>query len=150
MTTLLKKNDIVSLLTGRTPIKINRLLDFYLKENNIAVTKEQWSVLAVLWKQEGITQQEIADATFRDRAGITRLLDNLQKNGLIERQHDKNNRRINLIYLTPQGREIESQVVEVLHQTIGIITKDIPESELNQLRAVFEKINENINAISND
>lgn len=150
MTTVIKSNDIVPLLTGRTPMKVNRLMDFYLKEEHIPLSKEQWSVMAVLWEKDGCTQQEIADATFRDRAGITRLLDNLQKNDLVERRAAVNDRRTNLVFLTKNGRKIEAKVVKVLKKTIDAITAGISHQEIENIRRTFQRINENIEQLKID
>ncbi|HZW78601.1 MAG TPA: MarR family winged helix-turn-helix transcriptional regulator [Flavobacteriaceae bacterium] len=144
MTTRIKSEDIIHLLTGRTPLSLSRIFGIRLREADIAVTKEQWSVLAVLWKKDGVTQQYLADATFRDRAGITRLLDNLQKEGLIERRPDKDDRRTNCIYLTQKGKAIEKNVVEVLDEVVNAITVNVPDEDIERLRDIFEQINHNI------
>lgn len=147
MTTTIKSEDIFHLLTGRTPLSLNRILSHKLKDQGISLTKEQWSVMAVLWKQDGITQQAIADATFRDRAGVTRLLDNLQKDKFIKREPHQEDRRTNLVYLTPKGRNIEEAVVQVLRETVKLITKDLGEEDVKFLRTIFERINKNIKEI---
>ena len=144
MTTRIENEDILNLLTGRTPLNINRLLTAHLKESDISLTKEQWSVMAVLWKKNSCNQQEIADATYRDRPGTTRLLDNLEKDGFIERKPDKTDRRTNLIYLTTKGKTIEKKVVDALNKTIDTATKGITDQQISQLRSIFEQINNNI------
>lgn len=144
MTTRIESEDILHLLTGRTPLNLNRFLSQNLKEAGISLTKEQWSVMAVLWKSDGCTQQTLADETYRDRAGVTRLLDNLEKDGYVERRPHKTDRRTNLIYLTPKGRAVEKEVVDVLDETVSAITKDISDEEINRLRQIFRQINQNI------
>jgi len=144
MTTRIEDEDILHLLTGRTPLNLNRFLSYNLKEAGISLTKEQWSVMAVLWKNDGCTQQVLADATDRGRAGITRLLDNLEKEGFIERRASKADRRANLIFLTKRGIAIEKEVVAVVEETISAITKNISDDEIKRLRIIFEKINKNI------
>lgn len=147
MTTILENTDILHLLTGRTPLNMNRLLSHYLKDAGIPLTKEQWSVMAILWKTDGCTQQDLADATYRDRPGITRLLDNLQKEGLVERKPHKTDRRTNLIYLTKKGQGLEKPVVTALNQAVEIATQSISSEQLENLRITFNQINENIQAV---
>lgn len=125
-------------------MSLSRLFSIYLREADISVTKEQWSILAVLWKKDGVTQQYLADKTFRDRAGITRLLDNLQKAGLVERRPDKEDRRTNCIFLTEKGKAIEEDVVEVLDDVVHSITHNIPDEDIERLREIFDQINQNI------
>jgi DNA-binding MarR family transcriptional regulator len=51
----------------------------------------------------GLSQQQLCDATFRDKPSITRLVDNLEKLQLVKRVASKDDRRINMIYLTKQA-----------------------------------------------
>lgn len=149
MTTTINKEDILHLLTGRTPLGINRLISHQMKEYNISLTKEQWSILAVLWEEDGCTQQKLADATYRDRPGVSRLLDNLQKEQFIERRPDADDRRINLIYLTEKGKMIQEPVLEALNNTVAAITQNISEEQIDNLRETLDQINENIRRIEN-
>ncbi len=144
MTTRIKNEDMLHLLTGRTPLGINRLLSHYLKLAGISLSKEQWSIMAALWKEDGITQQTLADATYRDRPGTTRLLDNLEKEGYVERRPHESDRRTNLIYLTSKGKKIESKVVKALNETIATVTRNISDEQINILRLTFDQINKNI------
>ncbi len=136
------------LLTGRTPLALNRLLGQYLKAAGVALTREQWSIMAVLWEQDGRTQQALADATYRDRPGTTRLLDNLEKEALVVRRAHKTDRRTNLIFLTQKGKDIQKSVIQALTQTMEIITQNISPAQLDALRVVFEIINHNIQQLS--
>lgn len=144
MTTNLKNQDIVPLLTGRTPQNINRLLSYFLKKSKVPLTREQWSVMAVLWKNDGCQQQALADATHRDRPGITRLIDNLEKENLVVRKPDPHDRRSNLIFLTEKGKKIENKVIQALNDTIKVATHNMEKEELNVLRKAFDQINQNI------
>ncbi|MEI9955734.1 MAG: MarR family transcriptional regulator [Ferruginibacter sp.] len=56
-----------------------------------------------LWKEDGLSQQQLCDATFRDKPSITRLVDNLEKVKLVKRNASKEDRRINMIVLTDEG-----------------------------------------------
>src|SRR5690554_1603067 len=95
--TKLSNENKYNLLTGRIPLLLNRFLVKKFKDNNIYLTREQWSILAVLWKNDGCSQQVLAEATYRDKPSITRLIDNLEKEGYVERKADKNDRRLNQI-----------------------------------------------------
>src|SRR5690606_7712330 len=96
----------------------NRFLSQQFKNKNLNLTREQWSVLAVLWKNDGCSQQVIADSTSRDKPSVTRLIDNLVKEGYVIRKNHENDRRLNLIYLTDKGKNIEKDVIEIVDDTI--------------------------------
>ena len=72
-----------------------------------------------LWKQDGLSQQELCNATFRDKPSITRLVDNLEKLQLVKRVASEEDRRINLIYLTKTGLKLQEQSMELAENTLN-------------------------------
>lgn len=70
----------------------------------------QWMVMNVLHHELASTPAVIADCIGIDRSAVTRLLDRLEKKSLIEREHDKVDRRSVKVHLTDEGKQ---QVREV-------------------------------------
>lgn len=70
------------------------------------ITPEQWSALNQIDKAQGLIQKEIAERTGKDKPTTTRILDLLEKKGLIYRKTGKTDRRSLLVYSTEQGRAI--------------------------------------------
>src|SRR5712671_6057480 len=102
-----KKGELYSFVTGKASTAIARRLQKKFNSAGLPITIEQWSVLYHLWKQDGISQQELCNATFRDKPSITRLVDNLEKLQLVKRVASEHDRRITRIYLTKQGQKLE-------------------------------------------
>ena len=84
-----KRGELYSFITGKASTAIARRLQKKFKRMALNITIEQWSVLYHLWKQDGISQQELCNATFRDKPSITRLVDNLEKLKLVKRVSSK-------------------------------------------------------------
>lgn len=141
---LLSNENKYNLLAGRVPLLLNRFLSQNFKARGIHLTREQWSVLAVLWKTDGCSQQLIADTTSRDKPSITRLIDNLVKEGYVTREQHESDRRTNLIYLTEKGREVEAPVMEVVDETIGKATLGLSEMQIEVIKDAFQLIYDNI------
>lgn len=141
---LLSNENKYNLLAGRVPLLLNRFLSQNFKARGINLTREQWSVLAVLWKTDGCSQQLIADTTSRDKPSITRLVDNLVKEGYVTREQHESDRRTNLIYLTQKGKEVEVPVMEVVDETIGKATRGLSEMQIEVIRDAFQLIYDNI------
>ena len=74
-----KKGELYSFITGKASIAIARRLQKKFNNAGLNLTIEQWSVLYQLWKQDGSSQQDLCQRTFRDKPSITRLVDNLEK-----------------------------------------------------------------------
>lgn len=81
--------DFFNFLTGKATTALTRRLQQNLKESGINITAEQWSILYNLWQEEGLTQQELANRTFRDKPSVTRLINNLEKLNLVIRVNDR-------------------------------------------------------------
>ncbi|HKB44966.1 MAG TPA: MarR family transcriptional regulator, partial [Chitinophagaceae bacterium] len=101
-----KKGELYSFITGKASTAIARRLQRKINQAGLNITIEQWSVLYHLWKNEGQSQQQLCNATFRDKPSITRLVDNLEKLNLVKRVASDTDRRINFIYLTKQGQKL--------------------------------------------
>lgn len=144
MATILSFEEQYNLLTGRIFMYITRFLNQNFKSAGIDITKEQWTVLAVLWKQDGISQQAIADETGRDKPSTTRLLDNLEKLGYIERRPDSKDRRINSIYLTRAGISAEKRIMKTVEETFSMLSAGISDKEKETIRKVFNTIYKNL------
>jgi MarR family transcriptional regulator for hemolysin len=71
------------------------------KARHFGMTRAQWAVLARLQRSEGLKQSELADMLDLQPITLTRLLDRLSANGLIERRPDPDDRRANRLFLTP-------------------------------------------------
>lgn len=144
MATILSFEEQYNLLTGRIFMYITRFLNQNFKSAGIDITKEQWTVLAVLWKQDGISQQAIADETGRDKPSTTRLLDNLEKLGYIERRPDAADRRINNIHLTKAGVQSEKKIMKTVEATFALLSEGISDKEKETIRKVFNTIYKNL------
>lgn len=110
--------EFFSFLSGKASTAMSRRLQRNLKEETCSMTAEQWSIMYHLWQEEGLTQQELAHFTFRDKPSITRLINNLEKLGLVIRVNDKQDRRSNLIYLTKEGRKMKDMGLAQAKKTL--------------------------------
>ena len=70
------------------------------------MSRAQWAVLKRLELNEGLKQSELAEMLDLQPITLTRLLDRLCDNGLIERRPDPNDRRAKRLYLTPAARPL--------------------------------------------
>ncbi|SKA78116.1 MarR family winged helix-turn-helix transcriptional regulator [Desulfobaculum bizertense] len=96
---------------ARTGKAIKFELRRYLREAGIDVTSEQWALLCHLWEQEGRSQKELAELSFKDTANITRMIDVLEGKGIVHREKDPADRRTYKIFLTPKGRALRGEIM---------------------------------------
>jgi DNA-binding MarR family transcriptional regulator len=139
-----RKGELYSFITGKASTAIARRLQKKLNANGLSITIEQWSVLYHLWKRDGLSQQELCNATFRDKPSITRLVDNLEKSGLVKRVPSDADRRINLIFLTKQAQKLQEQTMELAEETLNEALTTVPPEKIDVCREVLQIVYDNL------
>lgn len=140
-----RKGELYSFITGKASIAIARRLQKKFNNAGLNLTIEQWSVLYQLWKQDGSSQQDLCERTFRDKPSITRLVDNLEKLQLVKRVPSESDRRINLVYLTKQGSKMEEQTMTLAEETLNEALTGISADNINLCKEILQRVYENLN-----
>lgn len=131
---------IFAILNGKVSAAINRKLVRNFREAGLDITPEQWTVLLYLWEKDGVSQQELCNATFKDKPSMTRLIDNMEKLNLVVRIASKDDRRTNLVHLTRLGRELESEARRVSTLTLKEALQGVTSEELSISQEVLRKV----------
>jgi DNA-binding MarR family transcriptional regulator len=125
-------------------IAVARRLQKNFKQAGIEITIEQWSVLYHLWKENGLSQQELCNHSFRDKPSITRLVDNLEKLKLVKRVASKEDRRINRIYLTETGKNLQEQTMSVANKTLNEALAGVSSEDIERCKAILQQVYDNL------
>ncbi|MDR3715673.1 MAG: MarR family transcriptional regulator [Puia sp.] len=139
-----KKGELYSFITGKASTAIARRLQKKFNTAGLNLTIEQWSVLYQLWKEDGKSQQELCNATFRDKPSITRLVDNLEKLQLVKRIAAENDRRINLIYLTRQAQKLQDETMLLAEETLNEALESVPADRIDICKEVLKIVYDNL------
>lgn len=132
-------------ITTQAALSARAFLSRRLEENGIDMTIEQFKVMVVLWKEKSSTQQNIADFVGKDKTSVTRLIAGLEKRSLIKRTSDKNDKRCNLVTLTPQGVALETPTMAVLSEASAFVHKNIDPKELEITLRVLQTMCQTLN-----
>src|ERR1700712_4991294 len=89
------------------------------------MTRAQWTILIWLEREPGITQKELAEVVEVEPITVARLIDRLEKRGMVERRPDPKDRRIWRLHLRPPAHpmllEINRQRAEIARMlTCGV------------------------------
>jgi len=139
-----KKGELYSFITGKAPTPIATRLQKKFNEAGLNLTIEQWSVLYHLWKEDGRSQQELCNATFRDKPSITRLVDNLEKLQLVKRVASENDRRINMIYVTRLAQKLQEQSMAIAEETLNEALQGVPSEKIEVCKSVLQIVYDNL------
>lgn len=81
-----------------------------LRARRLGLTGAQLRVLSKLERREGTTQAELAADMEVRPISLSSLIDKLTRQGLVERRPDAQDRRINRLHLTPEGRGLALKI----------------------------------------
>jgi DNA-binding MarR family transcriptional regulator len=114
------------------------------KANGITVTVEQFSVLAMLFYREGLSQQEISEVLGRDKTTVARVIPIMERDNMITRITNKNDNRGKLIYLTRKGRSIQQKAVGVSGKLYMRALGNLKGSDLKTVMKIMEAMTKNL------
>jgi DNA-binding MarR family transcriptional regulator len=104
------------------------------------VTLSQFDVLATLGRDEGITQQDLAQRLLVTKGNVCGLLDRMQSSGWVERRPDAADRRANRLFLTAGGRTVLKETfpshVGAVQEIMGVLKSE----ELQRLLQYLDRI----------
>ena len=123
---------------------LKRELNEEFKREGIEVMAEQWALLLRLQEQADMNQLELARATSRDNASVTRSLAVLEKKQLIQRRQADQDRRDKYLALTPAGQELVPRMVLCAQRVLQRATKGISADEIRTLNLVIQKMTHNL------
>lgn len=139
-----KRGELYSFITGKASTAIARRLQKKFNQAGLSLTIEQWSVLYHLWKQDGLSQQQLCEATYRDKPSITRLIDNLEKAGLVKRMADKTDRRKNLVFISKQAEKLQETTMEMASDTLNEALRGVPVEWVDTSKEVLQMVYDNL------
>jgi MarR family transcriptional regulator for hemolysin len=129
-----------------TLMDVARLMKTYADQRarQFGISKAQWGVLMRLQLAEGLNQAELAEALDLQPITLTRLLDVLATNGLIERKPDPKDRRANLLYLTPAARPLLERLNELGTDMMANVLEGIDRTTVERMLADLQTVRGNL------
>lgn len=115
-----------------------------LKQEGIPYSLEQLFVLSVVRdSKEAVVQQDLAEQLGKDKSFILRVVDSLEKAGMIRRIVDSNDRRRNILEVTYLGNQLVNRFYEIELKVTEVFFKGISEEEIEAYHYVIGKIRAN-------
>jgi DNA-binding MarR family transcriptional regulator len=128
--------------------RLARLLRVHLnqmfQQDGLDIGMEQWLILVRLHENPGLSQSELADKALNDHPNITRLVDQLEKRGWVQRTADMTDRRRHLVSLTKAGHaQVEHFQPQIIAERNRIFA-GFSSLEIDQLLVMLERIEQTL------
>ena len=132
-----------------TFMDVARLMKTYANQRarQFGISRAQWGVLMRLHLNEGLNQADLAEILDLQPITLTRLLDGLAANGLIERKPDPNDRRANRLYLTPAARPLLEQLNKLGADMMGQVLDGIDHNTVERMLHDLEDVRANLRGL---
>jgi DNA-binding MarR family transcriptional regulator len=110
------------------------------------VTLAQWGILRHLWAQEGRSQVELQSLLTLEAATITGLLQRMERDGLVYRQVDPADKRMQRVFLTADGRALEPLVRDIAEDINALALRDFTDAEQQMAQQLLARALHNLSA----
>lgn len=129
---------------GRTMKLIDLYIANHFQEQDIDLTKVQMIMLVRVFYNDGQPQNDLALLTNRDKASLARLLDTMERKGLVVRVPSKDDKRIKLVHITKKGVELYESVRPLIKQMISKVQHGISEKDVQFTIKILKQLQLNI------
>lgn len=112
----------------------------------LGLTYPQYLVLMVLWEEDALPVNSIAEKLILNTNTLTPLLKRMEDNGILERQRSAEDERRVIVRLTSSGKELRHKAATIPQNLLeDFAGSDISLEEISELKKTLLKIIEQLN-----
>lgn len=124
----------------RMRIAFRQCLQRTLRRHGVNVTFETLQVLSCLWREQGATQQMLAERTARSKASLSSLMNTLEKRGYIEPYVGPSDRRNKQVFLSREGERFWLQILPIINELYLRFEQSIGRDRLRDISSDLKRI----------
>ncbi len=113
---------------------------FHARLRKKGVPVPTWRVLATLSDGDGMTVGELARIALANQPTMTKTIDRLERDGLVERRRDDTDRRKTLVFIAPKGWNLVKNLLVDAKAHEGQALADYSEREVETLKRVLRTL----------
>jgi len=134
-----RKNLRIIVGLARTAGKENRNTAAHV--SRYGITLAQFSVLEALYHLGDLRIGDIIEKTLSTGGNMTVVIKNLEKEGLVEKRCDPQDRRSSIIHLLPMGEDLMKQIFPEHIENVRDFFSNLNTEEKDQLSSLLKKLN---------
>ncbi|MCI9367384.1 MAG: MarR family transcriptional regulator [Oscillospiraceae bacterium] len=108
------------------------------------ITPGQYGVLNCLWTHRELTPKQIGELLHLEASSVSGLLDRMQKNDLIERTVDPENRRVVRVSLTQKALDIQPPIEQIIDEMNAHVLETFSPAERETLLCTLSVISNRV------
>ena len=111
---------------------------------DIGLTRTQWQVLYLLYRQDGQTQTYVAEALTMAKPPLGKVIDRLEADGWVERREDANDRRAKRVYLTGKVMPLIEPLEQIVAEIGEVATSSMSAPDKSKLISLLRTARANL------
>ena len=124
----------------RMRIAFRQCLQRTLRRHGVNVTFETLQVLSCLWREQGATQQMLAERTARSKASLSSLMTTRETRGSSERCVGPSDRRNKQVFLSREGERFWLQILPIINELYLRFEQSIGRDRLRDISSDLKRI----------
>ena len=109
-------------------------------QKDFGLTESQFAIMEAVYHLGPLPQGELCRKILRSGSNVTTVVDNLERDGMVRRERDAADRRIQIVHLTEQGRELLDRALPIHVQRVRAIMDVLDPHELRELGRLCRKL----------
>ncbi len=106
-----------------------------------------WRVLAALREKDGRRMGDLSETTSIEVSTLTRLVDNMEKGGLVERRRDAGDARAVAVHVTAAGRRLTKRILPIAERYETVALKGFSAREAATLKKALRRLYDNMDGL---
>lgn len=106
------------------------------------ITPPQFVALQWLFEEGDMTIGELSTRMYLAFSTTTDLIDRMEKNHLVQRVKDKNDRRVVRIHLLEEGERVIEEVIKKRQQSLQEVLKNYSDEEIRELQSILMRLHQ--------
>ena len=114
----------------------------------LGATLQMWRVLAALRDRDGRRMGDLSATTSIEVSTLTRLVDNMEKKGLVARRRDPEDSRVVILQVTAAGKQLTRRIVPIAERYEKVALKGFGTAEAATLKAALRQLYANMDDLA--
>ncbi len=106
----------------------------------------QGRIIYELWKEEGISQAELASRTRLDKSTLALMLGRLERQGQLRRERDASDARRRIVRLTARNRAMHGAYARASKRMTALFYRGMGKEEIDAFEATLRRVLRNLEA----
>ena len=130
--------EMLPYLLNRVTSRANQLWLKHLRDHGLTIGR--WQVLSVLSRFDGSRVGTIADLSGGEQAAVSRIIDQMERDGLVSRRPSLNDSRAVEVWITARGSKVYQELLPAAEQFVERMVQSLNREEIDSMTSMLDRL----------